>query len=152
MISLKEIREHIKKEQEELIKKHGEPKVEKLVYCKYCYKNVKPMINYYEDLIQCSECNYGLAPLRDIIKAGSYEKWNEKITLDFDRMCVYLNGIREGSQKSTGKDEFGIVPYICPICKKRELTIHGPRGEFCSECDPDLCKKHKKMKLICGCK
>ncbi|MGZ5551510.1 MAG: hypothetical protein ACXWE7_12065 [Nitrososphaeraceae archaeon] len=33
------------------------------IYCKYCYKNVIPNVNYWEGLIECSECNAGLEPI-----------------------------------------------------------------------------------------
>jgi len=85
-------------------------------------------------LIQCSECNYGLAQIRDVIEAGSYEKYREKIELDFARFMKYLDEIRKGTRKSDGKDEFGIVPYICPICKKREITVHSGGKEGCDSC------------------
>ncbi len=39
------------------------------IYCKYCYKNVLPIINYNEGLIQCSECGCGLCLLEEEIKA-----------------------------------------------------------------------------------
>jgi hypothetical protein len=36
------------------------------IYCKYCYKNRKPIVSWYPDfLIKCSKCNYGLWPLQD---------------------------------------------------------------------------------------
>jgi len=35
------------------------------IYCKYCYKNVLPVIDEPEGLIVCSECGYGLALLKE---------------------------------------------------------------------------------------
>lgn len=133
--SLQELHECESKEVEKLIKKYGELKIDKKVYCKYCCKNVKPQINYYEGIIQCSECNYGLAQIKDVIKSGSYKKYEEKITLDFNRMIKYLESIRNKTQKPTGKDEYGIVPYICPICKERQATVWKGNKEGCNICD-----------------
>lgn len=44
-------------------------KIGRWIYCKYCYKNVLPIINFNEGLIQCSECGYGLSLLEEDIKA-----------------------------------------------------------------------------------
>ena len=42
------------------------------VYCKYCYKNVLPVIDESEGLIVCSERGYGLV----ILKEGKNESSN----------------------------------------------------------------------------
>ena len=68
----------------ELVKKYGRPKIGRWVYCKYCHKHVLPIVNYDEWLVQCSECDYGLAPLDAVIKAGSYEKWWKGIVKKFE--------------------------------------------------------------------
>ncbi len=132
---------------------NGEPKVGRWIYCKYCYKNVIPQINYFEDLIQCSECNYGLAPLDEVIKAGSYKKWYEKIELDFVRSNRYLDEIGKGLREPDGKDEYGIVPDICTECKKELATVFvigklsEGKGIFCDKCHrKDLNKQKIKRK------
>jgi len=56
------------------------------VYCKYCYKNVMPIIDEDEDLIVCRECGYGLAVLSDVRKAGSYNKWYQGIYKNYAKV------------------------------------------------------------------
>lgn len=58
-----------------------EVKLGRWAYCKYCHKNVIPMVG--DGIVECSECGYGLAPLDDVIEAGSYKKWYEKICRTF---------------------------------------------------------------------
>ena len=62
----------------DLIREYGVPKLGRCVYCKYCYKNVLPRLNFPEGLIQCTECISGLAPLDRVIKAGSYAAYQGK--------------------------------------------------------------------------
>lgn len=52
-------------------------------YCKYCYKNIRPEIG--DGVVVCPECNYGLAPLEEVQKAGSLKVWYEGIVRDFER-------------------------------------------------------------------
>lgn len=52
-------------------------KMGRWVYCKYCYKNVLPIVNYNEGLIQCSECGYGLWGLEEELKAQGLWKAEE---------------------------------------------------------------------------
>ena len=63
----------------DLIRQHGSPKLGRWVYCKYCYKNVLPRLSLLDGLIQCTECLSGLAPLKDVIVAGSYEAWERDL-------------------------------------------------------------------------
>lgn len=120
----------------DLISKHGIPKLGRWVYCKYCYKNVQPKLDFDQGLVRCAECRSGLAPLDEVIKAGSYKKWDEKIGLDFTRMTKYLDEVRKGVREPDGRDEYGIVSGICPKCKKRQITVYSPQGNFCSNCSP----------------
>lgn len=55
------------------------PKLGRWVYCKYCYKSVRPQLHLLDGLVRCSECGYGLAPLDKVIEAGSYEKWYDEL-------------------------------------------------------------------------
>ena len=59
----------------DLIREYGVPKLGRWAYCKYCYKNVLPRLNFTEGLVQCTDCISGLAPLDAVIKAGSYAAW-----------------------------------------------------------------------------
>ena len=34
------------------------------IYCKYCYKNTHPIINWFDGLIKCGTCDAGLYPLQ----------------------------------------------------------------------------------------
>lgn len=120
----------------DLIAKHGMPKLGRWAYCKYCYKNVRPKLDFDQSLIRCPKCGAGLAPLDQVIEAGSYQKWHEKVLLDYARMMKYLDEIREGVREPDGIDEYGVVPYICPHCKKREATVSSSQGHFCKECAP----------------
>lgn len=67
--------QHLDIEMLELIQKHGVPKLGRWVYCKYCKLNVLPRLTIVEGLIQCTRCEAGLAPIRDVITAGSYKRW-----------------------------------------------------------------------------
>jgi hypothetical protein len=49
------------------------------VFCKYCYKTVKLKEDPCEDLLRCARCSAGLAPYSEVIKAGSYAAWQQKI-------------------------------------------------------------------------
>ena len=44
------------------------------IYCKYCYKNVKPMLSGINQLV-CSECGSGLTP--DFFLRKNLERWLE---------------------------------------------------------------------------
>lgn len=59
-------------------------KIGRWVYCKYCYKSVKPIIDDGEGLVICSKCGQGLAPLDEVIKAGSYDKWYQRKSSTFN--------------------------------------------------------------------
>ena len=63
----------------DLINKHGMPKLGRWTYCKYCYKHVLPMLSFSGGLILCPKCQSGLAPLKDVIKAGSLKKWEQDL-------------------------------------------------------------------------
>jgi hypothetical protein len=120
----------------DLILKYGMPKLGRWVYCKYCYKNVRPQLDFNNGIVKCSKCGDGLAPLDEVIKAGSYKKREEKIGLDFNRMVRYLDKVRESAKQPDGMDEYGEVPGICPSCKKRQATIYTSKGNFCTNCAP----------------
>lgn len=122
----------------ELLSRYGQPKLGRWVYCKYCYKNVQPILAFYDGLIECSECKAGLAPLDDVIKAGSYQKWYEKLELDFARYLRYMDEVKQGIRKPTGMDEYGIVPHICEHCKKEDATVYSNRGHLCRACDKNI--------------
>lgn len=61
------------------------PKLGRWFYCKYCYKNIRPLANSLEGIVVCPECNYGLAPLEAVIEAGSLQAWYEQIERAFYR-------------------------------------------------------------------
>lgn len=63
----------------DLITKYGMPKLGRWIYCKYCYKNVLPKFSFGGGVVLCSECQSGLAPLEDVIKAGSLKKWEQDL-------------------------------------------------------------------------
>jgi len=52
-----------------------------------------PIIDYFEDLIKCSECDSGLAPLNSVIKAKSWKNWNNKI------ISKYIKHIQKWKEK-----------------------------------------------------
>jgi len=124
----------------------AKPEVGRWVYCKYCYKNVCPEVDYLENLVRCSECGAGLAPLDGVIKAGSYEKWYDKITLTFYRRNRYLDQIEKGLREPTGEDEYGVIPGICPICKRRMVNVYWIKADRLFQlCD--VCEKEMKGKV-----
>jgi hypothetical protein len=55
------------------------------IYCKYCYGNRRPIIDWYDGLIKCGNCDYGLWPLQDDfnIKLWIIGRWLEYIELKF---------------------------------------------------------------------
>jgi len=52
-------------------------------YCKYCLKTVNLICDYDLDLVKCSECDYGLAPLSNALKYKSFNKWYEDVAFAF---------------------------------------------------------------------
>jgi len=52
-------------------------------YCKYCIKEVNLILDYDSDLVKCSECDYGLAPLGEALKYKSFNKWFDSINIRF---------------------------------------------------------------------
>ncbi|GAA2650816.1 hypothetical protein GCM10010425_74480 [Streptomyces spororaveus] len=54
-------------------------------YCKYCYHRRRIDIGPDGSLIVCTVCGYGLAPLEDVIAAGSVRTWYEGICDAFYR-------------------------------------------------------------------
>jgi hypothetical protein len=70
----------------ELIHKHGMPKLGRWVYCKYCYKKVLPKLAFIEGVVQCSVCKAALAPLKEIVQAGSYRRWEEALKTTYRLM------------------------------------------------------------------
>lgn len=53
-------------EQEERRKRYEKyVKPGRWIYCKYCYGNRTPVIDWYDGLIKCGHCDYGLVPLQD---------------------------------------------------------------------------------------
>jgi len=66
----------------DLIRQHGMPKLGRWVYCKYCYKKVLPKLAFIEGFIQCSKCGAGLAPLEEVIRAGSLQQWESDLEFD----------------------------------------------------------------------
>lgn len=61
----------------DLIIRHGMPKLGRWVYCKYCCKHILPHFSFGDGLIQCPDCGSGLAPLKGVITAGSYQQWEQ---------------------------------------------------------------------------
>lgn len=54
-------------------------------YCKYCYQRQPIDIGPDGSLIICTVCEYGLAPLEDVVAAGSMRTWHEGICDAFYR-------------------------------------------------------------------
>lgn len=69
----------------DLVARLGMPKLGRWVYCKYCYKNVLPNLAFFDGLIECSECKAGLAPLEDVIRAGSYQTWENNLWKQYSK-------------------------------------------------------------------
>lgn len=61
----------------DLIIKHGMPKLGRWTYCKYCYAQVLPVFSFGGGTVICSKCNSGLAPLKEVIVAGSLKRWEQ---------------------------------------------------------------------------
>ena len=57
------------------------PPMPETVYCKYCHEDVVVEVNVAENLVECSDCHAGLAPLDRVVKAGSYEAFLEQRTV-----------------------------------------------------------------------
>lgn len=55
------------------------------IYCKYCYDEHPVEIGEDGSLLVCTNCGSGLAPLDDVINAGGYSAFVEKITEQFVR-------------------------------------------------------------------
>lgn len=51
-------------------------------YCKYCYRSIRPEIG--DGVVMCPICNYGLAPLDAVEKAGSLEAWYRDLVAKFN--------------------------------------------------------------------
>lgn len=49
------------------------------IYCKYCYKSVKPMLSGINQIV-CSECGSGLTP--DFFSEKSLRKWLESVRFE----------------------------------------------------------------------
>ncbi len=58
-------------------------KLGRWVYCKYCYRNVRPGIHPDGSIVVCTECYHGLAPVDEVISAGSYQRWKEELDRKF---------------------------------------------------------------------
>lgn len=60
-----EIAKHVLEEMKPLKDKYEKKiKLTRRIYCKYCYKNTKPVLNWFDGLIKCGTCDYGLWPLQ----------------------------------------------------------------------------------------
>ncbi|WXG46487.1 MAG: hypothetical protein WED05_07500 [Candidatus Atabeyarchaeum deiterrae] len=57
---------------------------------------------------------------------------------DFVRFNKYLYEVKKGLREPNGKDEFGIVPYICERCGKEAATIISSKRHLCAKCDNTL--------------
>lgn len=89
------------KETRALMKRYGRPRLGRWVYCKYCYRNVKPELSVLDDLIKCGNCGAGLAPLRNVIEAGSYKHWYEGIVEQFYRHIEKEGGRHESTSRES---------------------------------------------------
>ena len=56
-------------------------KLGRWAYCKGCYKNVLPQLSL--DIVVCSECGFGLAPLDAVIEVGRFSAWRAKIEAEY---------------------------------------------------------------------
>lgn len=52
-------------------------------WCKYCGRNVRPVVSRCYSVILCDRCGYGLAPMREVCEAGSLAAWRGKIHAEF---------------------------------------------------------------------
>ena len=55
-------------------------------YCKYCYKSIRPQIG--DGVVVCPNCDAGLAPLNDVLEAGSLSAWYDGIVRRFNEECA----------------------------------------------------------------
>lgn len=63
------------------------PKLGRWQWCKSCRKSVRPKISACYSIIECSECGWGLAPMREVCEAGSFTKWHNGIETSFEEKC-----------------------------------------------------------------
>jgi hypothetical protein len=62
------------------------PNLGRWVYCKYCHLNTRPDVGPNYDLVVCSRCGYGLAPMDLVCKAGSYKAWHDQLVDSFNSL------------------------------------------------------------------
>lgn len=77
--TLEETLAEVQDRQLDLISRHGMPKLGRWIYCKYCFKNVLPQLDFDGGLVRCAKCGYGLAPLDRVIECGSCQRWEEEL-------------------------------------------------------------------------
>jgi hypothetical protein len=84
--SIDESFQEIMKEQYKLKEKYGRyVKAGRWIYCKYCYANRIPIIDWSDGLIKCGTCDAGLVPLQDehTIKLWIIGKWFDYLEIEF---------------------------------------------------------------------
>ena len=80
------------------------------VYCKYCGKNVRPMLSGINQIV-CSECGYGLTP--DFLKLENLKRWMEGDESALDDDSKFMRSpegrrlLEEHLRKTTWKMEKG---------------------------------------------
>jgi hypothetical protein len=78
---------------------------------------------------------FGMIFVKEDKESRRLRKWGRfKTERDFVRFNKYLGEVKEGLREPNGKDEFGIVPYVCEKCKREEATVFSSKGHFCSKC------------------
>lgn len=60
-------------------------------YCKYCHRDVRPLVGSDWSIVICSECGYGIGPMQEICAAGSFTKWHTDIQVAFWEKCQQSN-------------------------------------------------------------
>lgn len=48
-------------------------------WCKYCSRNIQPCIGADGSIVVCPRCDHGLAPVKEVIEAGSLRAWYERL-------------------------------------------------------------------------
>lgn len=58
--------------------------IPKVWYCKYCHKRRQIDIGPDGSIVVCTACRYGLAPMPDVIAAGTMQAWYDGICERFE--------------------------------------------------------------------
>lgn len=113
-----------------LVKENEDIKLGRWIYCKYCYKNVKPiLVSSYQ--ICCSECGYGLTP--DFIlkeELEYYIKTGEELNIKIDNKLKIKHDIlmKKFGENCEKKRSISIGKDVGYIDGNNNITIVRKRG------------------------